>query len=196
MNEEAKNSIELICDTILTEANNQRNTILMSAKNEATAKLQAVKDDIEWATKETQEKVENEYNSEIERAKNRGKNAINKLILAQKREIIDDIFNSIVDELCKLELHVYQNLIENLLIAYAQEEDGVSLSKDSLVDEKFITSLQVFKDRKLKFLYHKSDIKGGFVLSNAQNDTIVSFESLVDEYKEKYAYKIASELFA
>lgn len=189
------NNIEDICTSIIESAKNQKEQIILSAKNRTENKIEQVKIELEAKEKASNEVVMNTYNMQLERAESMANLEINKLSLAAKQSVLDKIFGGVVNKLCNLDTERYQKLIESLLIKYAQQNDAISLSMDTKVDEDFITSLNVYKQKNLSFLDYKSNIKGGFVLVNPNCDTTVSFESLVEEYKEKYSNKIISELF-
>ena len=189
------NSIETICNSIIENAQKEKEEKINSAKTIANTRLEDTRKEIELETDKKRKEIEESYTDEIDRARQSGQNAVNKILLEKKQIVLNEIFDSITDNLCNLEKNKYLNLVEHLLIEYAEEGDGISLSKDSPLDEKTISSLKIFKSRNLRFMYHRSNIRGGFVLCNAQNDTIVSFESLVDEYREKYSYSIIKRIF-
>lgn len=189
------NSIENIINSIIEKANKEKAEILSKATLEANDKVAKARSKIDDKKEKAEKVINDTYNSELEKAENRAKLEINKLTLSLKQEILSEIFSYVTDALCNLEIEQYKKLIENLLNKYAQNEDGISLSIDSKVDERYISSLRVFKERNLKLMNHRSNIKGGFVLYNMISDTTVSFENLVDEYKEKSAYEIIEKLF-
>ena len=189
------NSVENIIKVISSDAENEANRILSEAQETADKKFEKMKADI---TKEFEDKksiVDKKFNDTVSSAEKSANMEKGKIELKLKQDLLDKIFAEVLENLCDLKQTSYEKLIENLLIKYAKNEDAVSLSVDSKVDEKFLTSLKVLKERKWKYVISKSNIKGGFVLSNAISDTVVSFESIVEEMREQYAYQISNELF-
>lgn len=190
------NNIETICNSILDKANIEKDKMIQETKNIVEHKIKDAEKEILENNAIFEKNLEILCNQILEKAKNNVNLECNKLTLALKQEILNDIFSSITQNLCNLELEKYKTLINNLLVTYAKQNDCISLSKDSKLNEEIITSLNVFKERNLTFLPQRSDIKGGFILSNSKSDTIVSFENLVEELKEKYQVNIINELFS
>lgn len=189
------NNMEKICESIIDNANIEKEKIISFANSTTNKKINDFKTNLENQQKQDLEKIEIECKEKIERSKNKAKLETTKQQLGEKHKVLDEIFSKVVEDLCNLEIEDYKKLINNLLVEYAQVGDGISLSTDTKVDEDFIKSLEIYKERDLRFLYHKTNIKGGFVLVNEDCDTIVSFEDLAEELRDKYEYKIIKDIF-
>lgn len=189
------NNINAICEAIIEKANKEKQEKILLAN-------QIVEEKVKTFNKRTEDviaKVEREQNTEYENKINATKvqvgMEINKVSLNQKSAILDEFFEKIIKKLCDLEQETYQKLIKTLLETYSQDCDEIILSKDTKVNEDFVKSLKVFEEKKLKISSQKADIKGGFVLSNPIYNMVVSFESLVEDYKENNLYKLIEKLF-
>lgn len=189
------NNINTICEFIIKKANEEREEKIKLANQVVEEKVKTFNKESEDIISKVNSEQESEYNKKLNATKVQVGMEINKLSLNQKNDILDGIFAKIVENLCNLEEETYQKLIKTLLETYAQNSDEIILSKDTKVSEEFIKSLKIFEEKELKLSPNKEDIKGGFVLSNPTYNMVISFESLVEEYKENHLYELIEKLF-
>ena len=140
------------------------------------------------------EKTKAECSAIIEKRITAANMDVNKLILAGKREVIDKVFDLVVEKMCNMDKNTYLVYLTKLVENYADEGDEVILSKTAPITEEEFTELSAFKGKKLIYK-GKGDFKGGIRLSNAVCDTDLSFLSIVTDSKDLYENLIAKKLF-
>ncbi|MBQ7307577.1 MAG: hypothetical protein IJW82_03520 [Clostridia bacterium] len=189
------NDIKTICDFIIERANKEREENILSAKRSVEEKVKEALNQNQEIIDRVEREENLKYDKEMDMTKSKVNMAINKIALCEKNAILDEIFEKVIENLCNLDRDSYQKLIKKLLEKYAKQGDEIILSKDTKASEDFVKSLEVYNNLGLKLSEQTKDIKGGFVLSNSEYDMVVSFESLVEEYKEENFYEIIKKLF-
>ncbi|MDE7158082.1 MAG: hypothetical protein K2N74_00750 [Clostridiales bacterium] len=185
---------EAIIERILADAEAEAQGILNDAEkqaNEIVAKASARAD---AGRAETRAEVEERAKriSEGKAATARLEGA--KLELAEKRRVIDTVYERALEELVSLNERDFLALTEKLLNAYAEEGDEIVFSKLY----GYVTAVQklpVFKERKLKLSDERADIRGGFLLRGKTADRDLSFSSLLNADREEHQSELAQEIF-
>ena len=117
-----------------------------------------------------------------------------KILLAEKRKIMDGIYAGALEKLLTLSERDSLKLIENLLDENAEEGDVIVLAKNfkyALGVEK----LPVIKSRGLTLSKERADISGGCLLRGKKSDKDLSYAALLNADKEEYQADIAFNLF-
>ncbi len=117
-----------------------------------------------------------------------------KILLAEKRRVIDSVYEQARDELASLSEKEFLKLTERLLKEYAEEGDEIVFSKLYGYTDA-VSKFPVVKERKLKISDERADVRGGFWLRGKTSDKDLSFASMLRADREIYQSEIAQELF-
>lgn len=117
-----------------------------------------------------------------------------KILLAEKRRVMDEIYARALKELLSLSERESLKLIERLLEQYAEEGDVVMLARD-FTYASGVEKLPVIKKRGLTISKVRADISGGFILCGAKCDQDLSYTALLNADKEEHQAEIAAKLF-
>lgn len=176
-----KNGEEKIAE-INEKAQNEVNEILARAKSE------------QKATVEQELKLyEKKNKNQIKRTQKDNLMQQNIKILQEKNNLIDKIFDDVLENLKALKAKEYKQFISNLL---EKAENGDEVVISSRKGEKtMIEALPVFKKKKLKVKDVCPKMSGGVVICNKICDVDYSFEGLIKEKKEQSIQRVAKLLF-
>jgi V/A-type H+-transporting ATPase subunit E len=117
-----------------------------------------------------------------------------KILLAEKRRVIDEVYAKALQQLKNMSPSDYLKMTEKLLISYADEGDEIMFA-DGFPCVKEVSSLAVVKDKKLKISFGNSGIDGGFVLCGKDCDKDLSFSALLAADRENNEAEIAAQIF-
>lgn len=181
--------------------------ILKKIKKESEGEIKIIKEE---SQKEI-EKIEKKYKEEIEKKKKKilelAEEKANKkikhsqiklsletknLILAKKQEILDGLYQGILEDLSKLKDEEYFKLILNLIKECPRNGEIIPAQNREKITEKAI------REAKKECILSKNSlpIKGGFIFSSENLEIDNSFENLVKEIKEKTLMEVAKILFS
>lgn len=122
--------------------------------------------------------------------------------LAEKRMILDEVFQKAATELGNLDDEQYRKLMKKLLgqVTETGDEEIIIDENETRIDEGFIEQLnRDFKSSgkgNLTLSRQKLGIDGGFIARAANIKTNASFEVLIDRAKEHLEIELAKKLFA
>ncbi|MCX7778859.1 MAG: V-type ATP synthase subunit E [Patescibacteria group bacterium] len=180
--------------------------ILKKIKKETEEKIK----EIEERNREEVRKLEEKYRAEIEKRKSeilaeteaevqkriqqtqiRLNLETKNLLLQKKQEILDNIYQEVLDELSNLSDSDYQKLILNLLKRCPERGEIIPAQNRERVTEKAIA------ESKKKFHLAKKSlaIKGGFIFSSENLEIDNSFENLIKIIREKTEIEVSKILF-
>ena len=117
-----------------------------------------------------------------------------KILLAEKRRVIDAIYERALTKLVALKERDSLKLLERLLLENAEEGDRIVLA-ENFAYEKGAKTLPVVKDRKLVFSTERANISGGCILQGKLSDKDLSYSALLAADKDEYQAEIALKLF-
>jgi vacuolar-type H+-ATPase subunit E/Vma4 len=164
---------------------------------------------IEEEAKKEIEKIERKYQEEIEKRREKILNSVKEdvekkikheeiklsletrnLILMKKREILDNLYQEILEELSKIDDKKYFDLILKLLKDCPDEGEIMPAKNREKITEEAIKKLNK------KLVIKKSlPIKGGFIFSSKNLEIDDSFENLIRIIREKTEIEVAKILF-
>jgi len=126
---------------------------------------------------------------------------IAKEYLAEKRRILDEVFEQAKQQLQNLPDDEYKSLIKKLLLDAVEtgDEEVIVDTNESRIDHEFIKLM----NRELGPGYHgnlklsseKQDIGAGFILSRGKVKTNVSIEVLLEQARKELEIQLGKELF-
>lgn len=185
---------EAIVEQILADAEAEAQDIISEAKRQAEEIVSAASARADAQRAETEAEVQ-------ERAKriSDGKAASArldgaKLALAEKRRVIDTVYERALEELISLSEKDFLALTEKLLTAYSEEGDEIIFAKLYGYTDA-VNKFAVVKERNLKVSDERADIRGGFLLRGEKADRDLSYPSLLNDDREVYQSELAQEIF-
>lgn len=117
-----------------------------------------------------------------------------KIVLAEKRLVLDAIYELAYRALCSLSQRDTLALFEKLLEAYAEAGDEIVTDKEfSLTRE--LEALPVIKRKGLRLCTERREIGGGFLLKGKICDKDLSYRALLEADRSEYQAEIAHKLF-
>ena len=115
----------------------------------------------------------------------------------RKRQIIEEIFNAVVEKLKRLGPEEYACFMERLLQdAVGTKSEVLSPSeKESVFTEDFVKKLNARHGWKLTLGPKTARIAGGFLLKEKDYETVVDWLSIKESIRHKEEDRIIAELF-
>jgi V/A-type H+-transporting ATPase subunit E len=126
---------------------------------------------------------------------------IAKQLLAEKRKILDEVFEQARQQLQNLPEHDYRSLCTKLMLEAVEtgDEEVIVDKKDNRINQDFIDQvnqqLSLKGKAELKLSEQKQDIGAGFILKRGKIKTNVSLEVLLDQARKELEIDLAKELF-
>ena len=126
---------------------------------------------------------------------------IAKEYLAEKRKILDEVYQQAQQQLQNLPDEEYRALIKKLLLDAVEtgDEEVIVDANESRIDHDFIKQInrQLGPGHKgnLKLSSEKQNLGAGFILSRGKVKTNVSIEVLLDQARKELEIQLAKELF-
>ncbi|MFN3301509.1 MAG: V-type ATP synthase subunit E [Patescibacteria group bacterium] len=180
--------------------------ILKKIEKETKEKIKKIKEEANLEIK----KIEEKYQKEIEKKKNQILDQVKEetekkikhhqikvlletknLILSKKQEILEKVYQEVLDRLSKLSDEEYLKLI--LILINKCPEDGQIIPAKN---REKITQKAILESKKKITLSKESlPIKGGFIFSSKKLEIDNSFENLIKIIREKTEIEVAKILF-
>jgi V/A-type H+-transporting ATPase subunit E len=126
---------------------------------------------------------------------------IAKQLLAEKRKILDEVFEQARQQIEKLSDEQYHKLMTKLMLEAVEtgDEEVVVDNQERRIDQKFIEKInkQLGSSQKgdLKLSEERADIGGGFILKRGRIKNNVSVEVLLARARGQLEIELAKELF-
>lgn len=117
-----------------------------------------------------------------------------KIVLAEKRRVIEQIYERALQKLISMNKSDTLALIEKLLKEHAEEGDEIVLAKNFAYAEG-VAALPIIKERKLIISGERVNLSGGCVLRGKLSDKDLSYGALLDADKEEHQADLAAKLF-
>lgn len=193
-----------IVEKIKSDAKVEANALTVAAQAEAKMYTDRAKVDIEAQCKkllaEGRERAVREKQQQLQIASL----DIRKRILAEKQNLITQVFEQALQELQQLEKSKYTSILKNMLAKYPLEGDEeiiVSKADRQRLGDGFILQLnqELKKQQKkgdCKWAEEQRSLKGGFIIRRGKIEANYSFESLLKSQREELEQEVARVLFA
>lgn len=126
---------------------------------------------------------------------------IAKQLLAEKRKILDEVFDQAREQLEKLSDEQYCKLMTKLMLEAVEtgDEEVIIDKKEKRIDQKFIKNInqQLGSSRKgnLKLSEDRANLGRGFTLKRDKIKNNVSIEVLLAQARKELEIELAKELF-
>lgn len=192
---------EQVTEKILADARAEADKIKKQADEkqaEEQAKLSEKLDEYKKQTKTLAQKAAEDEKSHILAA---ARMNIAKEYLAEKRKILDEVFENAKQQLQGLQDKEYKSLIKKLLLDAVEtgDEEVIIDTKEGRIDHDFIKQMNRelgpgYKGN-LKLAGEKQELGAGFILTRGKVKTNVSIEVLLDQARKELEIQLAKELF-
>jgi len=192
---------EGVVQKILADADAEAEKIKNEAQkkqDDEQAKLEQQLDEFKNQTKTLAEKAAKDEKSHLLAA---ARMDIAKQHLAEKRKILDEVFEKTGKQLQNLPVEQYRNLMVKLILAMAENDDAEIIigENENRIDRQLINEvndqLSPGKKGNLKLSHEKRNIGAGFILKRGKIKTNVSIDVLLDRARKELEIKLAKELF-
>ena len=185
---------EEIIERILSDAEAEAEGIIAAANESAEGIIAAATAKAQKESAETEEEcyARSKRISEGKAAEARLDSA--KILLAEKRRVIDVIYERALQKLVALNERDSLRLLERLLTDNAEEGDEIVLA-ENFAYEKGAKALPVVKEKKLVFSAERVKLSGGCILHGKLSDKDLSYASLLSADKDEHQAEIAIKLF-
>ena len=117
-----------------------------------------------------------------------------KILLAEKRQLLKDIYAQALDDLLALNERDTLALLEQMLLEHAEKGDEIVLC-EGFRFAAGVGALPVVKERALTVSKDRAPVKGGCVLRGKTCDKDLSFAALIEADMEEHQAEIAERLF-
>lgn len=190
--EKIGNSAEQKVQAIQQEGRLKRQEVIAKAESQA----QEIRERIlkETSQKAEQERRQASVSAELEHRKE---------VLKERRSLMEDCFQSALEELLRLPTEEYRALIQKMLLKLVVEGDErilISPGDDKRIDSKFLDGVndelrKAGKKGQLQLEGTSPSLRGGFVLRTEDAEMDCSFGSLLDQLKDELQAEAAGILF-
>ena len=187
-------SIQNVVDKILLDAKAEASAIVTAAE-ERSAKLLAESTlRVENTRKEVEEETQKKAGSILEKRAADARLACAKIVLEEKRAVIDAVYALALQKLLALNKEDAVRMCDNLLCRYAETGDTVYFAENFKYTDA-IVSLPVCKEKNLQFAKERIAIDGGMRLIGKIADKDLSFGALLSADRDENQASLAAALF-
>ena len=195
---------EQVIEKILSDAKAEAEKIIKQTEKQIASEQKALDKQLSEYKKETgliAKKAADEKQAHL-LAEERMKLA--KEILAEKRKILDGLFEDAKKRLEKLPDEEYKNLMTKLMLKAVQTgtEEVIVGKNETRINADFISRInntlqqQSSKKAELKLSDKKQDITAGFILKRGKIKTNLSVNVLLEQAKRDLEIELARDLFS
>lgn len=185
---------EAIVERIISDAQQEAQEIIAEAEARAAAVIAASSARAQEAKRETEQEVALRAKSIAEGKAATARLDSAKLMLGEKRRVIDVIYARALGKLLELGEKDCLALTEGLLKAYAEEGDEIVFAENYRYPEQ-AASLSVVRQKKLKVAFGRAKLDGGFCLRGTNTDKDLSYGALLAADREEHQAELAATLF-
>lgn len=188
-------SKEAILERIISDAQTAAEAAVAEAENRAARIVEEAQTRAERDKKGTQALIAEKRKSIFDGKSATARLDSAKVLLAEKRRVIDTVYAQALEKLKKLPQSDAVRLAEVLLSAYAEEGDELVFATNFQYKAQ-VLKLSVITEKHLRNSGKTADIDGGFVLLGKKSDKDLSYGALLALDREEYQSEIAAKLFA
>ncbi len=191
-----------VVEKILADANAEADKIKKEAEDKESAEQAKLTEQLEEYKKQTELLAQKAGEDEKSHILAAARMDIAKQYLAEKRKILDEVFEQAHQQLQNLPDDEYRALIKKLLLDAVETGDEEVLidTKEKRIDHGFIKhinrELGHGKKGELRLSDQKQDVGAGFILKRGKIKTNVSISVLLDQARKELEIELAKELFS
>jgi len=192
---------EQVVEKILADARAEADKIKKQADDKETGEQNKLSEQLDAYKKQTQILAQQAGEDEKSHILAAARMNIAKEYLAEKRKILDEVFEQAHQQLQNLPDAEYQALMKKLLLEAVEtgDEEVVVDSNERRINHEFIKRINRdlgpgYKGN-LKLSNEKQNLGAGFILTRGKIKTNVSIEVLLDQARKELEIQLAKELF-
>lgn len=169
------------------EITEQEQKVLQAQKNQFDAELKSYDDQTKLLAKQAAQGAELQILASARMEVANG-------LLAQKRQLLDDVFVKAAEQITKLPDAEYLGFMQKLMTqAVRSGNEEVVVSKDEKrIDAAFVKKV----NENLKLSDKKGDFKAGFILKEGKININVSIDVLLAQARQELEIELAKKLFS
>lgn len=191
-------NVKNVTSKILKDAEAGKENILAAAEEEKNKILSKKASAANEIAQEILQKAEADAKSKKERVISSAKLKVRNNKLAEKQEIIDEVFEKSINKLTELSKEQFLNFVKNSILSMnLTGKQTLILNETGLkfVDDSFIEELN--KEAKATIALSKiaGNFKGGFILENNGIEINSTYEALVSSLRDELEFEVAKVLF-
>lgn len=190
-----------VVDKILADAKDEAQKIKKQTEASEAAEQAKLKQQLDEYKKQTEILAKKAGEDEESHILAAARMDIAKQLLAEKRKILDEVFEQARQQLQNMPEQDYRNLCNKLIIEAVEtgNEEVIVDKKDNRINQDFIDQVnrQLSSNGKgeLKLSDQKQDIGAGFILRRGKIKTNVSLNVLLEQARKELEIDLAKELF-
>lgn len=183
-----------ITERILSDAREEARVIVEGAENTAAKLLADASARAEQVKAETEADVKAKRESILEKRAADVRLDSAKRLLAEKRKVIDDVYERALARLCALSKEESLLLADRLLTEYAEEGDEIVFA-DTFRYQNEVSLLPIVKAKNLRIAPETKHFSGGMRLNGIKADKDISYGALLHADREENQAALAVEIF-
>lgn len=195
---------EKLVDRILKEGRQRADEITSNGQKKADEIIENAKQSAQKRVEAIDQKAREDAQEIKRRVRAVAEMEMRKDILAVKQQLIDQVFDQVMEQLKNLSTEEYQNILLNLFIKTVdtgREQVIIASGDQERVNQQFIdrvnqTLIEQGKTGNLTLSGESRDIKGGFILKSGGVEINNSFEAILRMEREELEPKVAEILFS
>jgi V/A-type H+-transporting ATPase subunit E len=192
---------EQVVEKILADAKAEADKIKKEAEEKEAAEQAKLTEQLDEYKKQTELLAKKAGEDEKSHILAAARMDIAKEYLAEKRKLLDEVFEQARRQLQDLPDKEYLALIKKLLLDTLEtgDEEVVVDTNEGRIDREFIKQINrklgTGKKSDLKLSDQKQDIGAGFILKRGKIKTNVSIQVLLEQARKELEIELAKELF-
>jgi V/A-type H+-transporting ATPase subunit E len=190
-----------VIDKIMSDARDEAEKIKKQAREKEAAELAKLNEQLNRYKKQTEILAEKAGENEKSHILAKARMEIAKQFLAEKRKILEEVFEQAHQQLLELSDDEYRALCTKLMLDAVEtgDEEVIVDEKEHRIDQEFIK--QVNRELgpgyrgNLRLSDERQNIGAGFVLRRGKIKTNVSVNVLLDQARKELEIELAKQLF-
>ncbi len=187
-------STQSIIDKIISDADLESENIVRTAEEKAQALIEKANMTAKQIRMETEEEVRVLTQSIRDKKAASDRLESSKILLAEKRKVIDLVYKMALDDLLALGKEDALHLADILLNRYGEEGDTLFFAENYKYASA-VKLLPVIKARNIQVSDTKISIDGGMRLVGERADKDLSYGALLQADKDRHQAELAQRLF-
>ncbi len=187
-------STQQVVERILSDARAEAESIISEAENKAAAILAAASSRAEEGRRTVETEVKEKKESIFEKKAAAARLEGAKILLSEKRKVVDGIYEKALQRLCALSKEDSLRLISMLLEKYAETNDELFFA-DNFSYKAEVALLPVFTEKQLRVSSQTLPLDGGLRLKGVRADKDLSYGALLAADRDEHQATLALELF-
>jgi V/A-type H+-transporting ATPase subunit E len=190
-----------VIEKILSDARVEAQKINQQAQEKQGAEQAKLDEQLDEYNKQTQALAKKSAGDEKLHILAAARMDIAKQLLAEKRKILDEVFEQAQNRLKKLPDAEFRKLMTKLMLdaVEAGDEEVIVDKNEARIDDKFISQINQQlgpeKKGKLKLSSERENLGAGFILKRGKIKVNASIEVLLNQARKELEIELAKELF-